>query len=49
MAEQRVLSPTTAAIGNSLLKGYVLPFELASVVLLAVLIGAVVLSRKELK
>ena len=28
---------------------YVLPFELASVVLLAALIGAVVLSRKELK
>lgn len=41
--------PTTAAIGNAFLGGYVLPFELASVILLAALIGAVVLSRKELK
>jgi NAD(P)H-quinone oxidoreductase subunit 6 len=42
-------APTAAAIGNAFLKPYVLPFELASVVLLAALIGAVVLSRKELK
>lgn len=42
-------TPTTYAIGNGLLGEYVLPFELASVVLLAALIGAVVLSRKELK
>lgn len=42
-------TPTTAAIGNAFLTTYVLPFELASVVLLAALIGAVVLSRKELK
>lgn len=41
--------PTTNAIGNAFLNEYVLPFELASVVLLAALIGAVVLSRKELK
>jgi NAD(P)H-quinone oxidoreductase subunit 6 len=43
--------PATAtyAIGNAFLSDYVLPFELASVVLLAALIGAVVLSRKELK
>ena len=41
--------PTTYAIGDGLLTSYVLPFELASVVLLAALIGAVVLSRKELK
>lgn len=41
--------PTTAAIGNAFLTTYVLPFELASVVLLGALIGAVVLSRKELK
>jgi NADH-quinone oxidoreductase subunit J len=39
---------STYAIGNALLGEYVLPFELASVVLLAVLVGAVVLSRKEL-
>jgi NADH-quinone oxidoreductase subunit J len=38
---------STYAIGNALLGQYVLPFELASIVLLAVLVGAVVLSRKE--
>jgi NAD(P)H-quinone oxidoreductase subunit 6 len=42
-------APTTYGIGNAFLGEYVLPFELASVVLLAALIGAVVLSRKELK
>ena len=42
-------APTTYGIGNSFLNEYLLPFELASVVLLAALIGAVVLSRKELK
>lgn len=41
--------PSTYAIGNAFLGDYILPFELASVVLLAALIGAVVLSRKELK
>jgi NAD(P)H-quinone oxidoreductase subunit 6 len=41
--------PTTYGIGNQFLTTYLLPFELASVVLLAALIGAVVLSRKELK
>jgi NAD(P)H-quinone oxidoreductase subunit 6 len=42
-------TPTTYGIGNAFLGDYILPFELASVVLLAALIGAVVLSRKELK
>ncbi len=42
-------NPSTYAIGNGFLGDYILPFELASVVLLATLIGAVVLSRKELK
>jgi len=41
--------PTIHAIGNGFLGPYVLPFELASFVLLAVLIGAIVISRKELK
>ena len=44
-----VPAPTTYAIGDGLLTTYILPFELASIVLLAALIGAVVLSRKELK
>jgi NADH-quinone oxidoreductase subunit J len=42
-------NPTTHAIGNGFLGPYVLPFELASFVLLAVLVGAIVVSRKELR
>jgi NAD(P)H-quinone oxidoreductase subunit 6 len=37
--------PTTAALGNSLLTTYVLPFEAISILLLAVLLGAVALAR----
>ncbi len=40
---------TTATIGNLFLAEYLFPFELASVVLLAALIGAVSVSRKELR
>jgi NADH-quinone oxidoreductase subunit J len=43
------LSPTTAAIGHGFLTKWLLPFEVASLVLLATLIGAVVIARKELK
>ncbi|WP_242345914.1 NADH-quinone oxidoreductase subunit J family protein [Anaeromyxobacter terrae] len=43
------LAPTTATIGNALLTRWLLPFELASVVLLATLVGAVVIARKEIK
>ena len=49
MAAPGTPQPTTYAIGNGFLNEYLLPFELASVVLLAALIGAVVLSRKELE
>ncbi|HYC56868.1 MAG TPA: NADH-quinone oxidoreductase subunit J [Candidatus Binatia bacterium] len=38
---------STNAVGDLLLGKYVLPFEVASIVLLAVLVGAVVLTRKE--
>lgn len=41
--------PTTGKIGDLFLESYLLPFELASLVLLAALIGAVVLARKEIK
>lgn len=41
--------PTTYGIGQAFLREYALPFEIASVVLLAALIGAVVVSRKEVK
>jgi NADH-quinone oxidoreductase subunit J len=44
-----VLAETTAAIGNAFLEKWLLPFELASLILLATLIGAVVMARKELK
>ena len=43
------MEPTTAEIGNALLTRWLLPFEVASLVLLATLVGAVVIARKELK
>jgi NADH-quinone oxidoreductase subunit J len=49
VAETLPDAPSTWAIGNGFLGPYVLPFELASFVLLAVLIGAIVVSRKELR
>ncbi|HJQ84880.1 MAG TPA: NADH-quinone oxidoreductase subunit J [Candidatus Binatia bacterium] len=42
-------APTTYGIGEAFLTHYVLPFEVASVVLLAALVGAIVVSRKEVK
>jgi NAD(P)H-quinone oxidoreductase subunit 6 len=47
--EDAVTGPTTYGIGDSFLGTYLLPFELASVVLLMALVGALVLSRKELR
>jgi NADH-quinone oxidoreductase subunit J len=42
------LAPTfTAGIGNQLFSTYVLPFEVVSFVLLAALIGAIVLARRD--
>jgi NADH-quinone oxidoreductase subunit J len=40
---------TTAAIGNGLLSKWLLPFEIASVVLIATMVGAIVVARKEVK
>ena len=48
-AKEVVFAATTATIGDAFLYDYLLPFELASVVLLGAMIGAVVLSRKEIK
>lgn len=42
-------SATTKGIGNLLLSTYILPFEVASVALLAALIGAVYLARRNKK
>jgi NAD(P)H-quinone oxidoreductase subunit 6 len=38
--------PTTYGIGNAFLGDYLLPFEIASIVLLAALVGAIVISRQ---
>ncbi len=43
------INPTTYGIGNAFLDTYALPFEMASVVLLAALVGAIVISRKEVQ
>lgn len=48
-AKEILYTPTTSRIGDLFLTDYLLPFELASLVLLAALIGAVFLSRKEIK
>ncbi|MBI4525453.1 MAG: NADH-quinone oxidoreductase subunit J [Deltaproteobacteria bacterium] len=48
-AKEVAYNPTATKIGDLLLENYLLPFELASLVLLAALIGAVVLSRKEIR
>jgi NADH-quinone oxidoreductase subunit J len=37
---------TTRAIGEALMSGYVLPFEMVSLVLLAALVGAAFLARR---
>jgi NADH-quinone oxidoreductase subunit J len=39
--------PTTAAIGELLMKDYVLPFEVASILLLIALIGAAMIVRRK--
>jgi NADH-quinone oxidoreductase subunit J len=38
---------STAALGTSIFRNYVLPFEAVSVLLLAALIGAIVLARRD--
>lgn len=42
-------APTTAPIGHALLQKWLLPFELASLILLATLIGAIIIARKEIR
>jgi NADH-quinone oxidoreductase subunit J len=44
-ASASAVAPTTYGIGNAFLDTYALPFEIASLVLLAALVGAVVISR----
>jgi len=47
VAPPSTVAPTTYEIGNAFLGDYVLPFEVASLVLLASLLGAIVISRHE--
>jgi NADH-quinone oxidoreductase subunit J len=42
-------APTTARLGDAFLKEYLLPFELASLVLLMALVGAMVIARRAAK
>jgi NADH-quinone oxidoreductase subunit J len=46
-ASRGPFSETAAAIGEALLDKYVLPFEIASVVLLVAMVGAIVLVRED--
>jgi NADH-quinone oxidoreductase subunit J len=43
---QPVVAPTTARLGDAFLGEYALPFELASVILLTALVGAMVIARR---
>jgi len=42
-----VFHSTTESVGESMFRDYVLPFEAVSFLLLAALIGAIVLARKD--
>lgn len=46
---ERALEPTSAGIGDLLLSRYLLPFEIISVLLLVVLVGAVLVGKKEVE
>lgn len=46
---EAVSSPTTSRIGDAFLREYLLPFELVSVVLLMVLVGAMVVARRAVR
>jgi NADH-quinone oxidoreductase subunit J len=47
LAETRLEEPTTNTIGELLLTRYVLPFELAAVLLLAAMVGAILIARED--
>jgi NAD(P)H-quinone oxidoreductase subunit 6 len=49
LAPTRSYEPISAALGTAFLTDFLLPFEVASVVLLAALVGAVIIARKEIK
>lgn len=47
LKEPTKFQPTTGIIGQSLLTKYLLPFELASIVLLVAMIGAIILAKED--
>ena len=47
VVSQGIEGQTTISIGKALLTTYVLPFEVVSLVLIAALIGAIIIARKE--
>jgi len=47
ISTQGIEGQSTVSIGKSLLTTYVLPFEVVSLVLIAALIGAIIIARKE--
>jgi len=46
---EAVATPTTLRLGDAFLREYLLPFELASVVLLMALVGAMVIARRAVR
>ncbi len=49
LSPTRSWEPSSAGLGVAFLTDFLLPFEVASVVLLAALVGAVIIARKEIK
>ncbi len=49
LEDKTVALPSTAKLGHALLGPYVLPFELASLVLLMAMVGALVIARRAVK
>jgi NAD(P)H-quinone oxidoreductase subunit 6 len=49
LTDKPPVANTTAALGDGLLGTWLLPFEIASVLLVATLVGAIVIARKEVK
>jgi NAD(P)H-quinone oxidoreductase subunit 6 len=46
---ETAVAPTTSRLGDAFLREYLLPFELASVILLMALVGAMVIARRAAK
>ncbi|TAK61582.1 MAG: NADH-quinone oxidoreductase subunit J, partial [Dehalococcoidia bacterium] len=47
VADRGAFSATAAELGRAFLKPYVVPFEVASVLLMAAMVGAIVLTKED--